>query len=137
MNTISLAATSAGKALNNTDSAGGKITIFHCYNAINNYNIPETDFKVKTIKLPCSGMTTDVLLLKAFEDGADAVIVLACPEQSCRYLQGNLRARKRVERVKKLLDEAGLDGGKLNIYNVNPGDDAAILGIVSRTAAAL
>ena len=36
--------------------------------------------------------------LKAFEAGADAVAVLACPEETCRYVQGNLRAKRRVAR---------------------------------------
>ncbi len=45
--------------------------------------------KSRSIKLPCSSMTREVVLLKAFEAGADAVVVLVCPEGSCRYLEGN------------------------------------------------
>lgn len=82
-------------------------------------------------------MTREVVLLKAFEAGADAVIVLACPEGVCHYLEGNLRARKRVENVKRLLDEIGFDGRRLNIYNVSPGDQAAIKSIIAATVSEL
>jgi coenzyme F420-reducing hydrogenase delta subunit len=110
-----------------------KLTVFYCINTF-----PEVDalpiFKedacdVKTVKLACSGMVEKLYLLKAFEDGADAVVVMACPEERCRYLEGSRRAGKRVEWVKHLLDEIQLDGRRLLIANIEPGDE--------RTASAL
>jgi coenzyme F420-reducing hydrogenase delta subunit len=47
--------------------------------------------------------------LHALEDGADGVMVLGCMEGDCHFLQGNLRARRRVARVKKTIAEAGLE----------------------------
>lgn len=78
-------------------------------------------------------MTREVFLLKAFESGADAAVVLVCPQGSCRYLEGNIRATKRVNRVKKLLDAIGLDGRRLNIYNINHGDQSAADKILEKT----
>ncbi len=72
-------------------------------------------------------------LLKAFESGSDAVVLLVCPEGQCHYVQGNVRAAKRVARVKKLIDEIGLDGRRLNLYNVSPGDRSAIERIMDQT----
>lgn len=115
----------------------GKITVFHCFNAVTDISVFENGNELKSIKLPCSGMINDKILLKAFEDGADAVIVFGCSEATCHYLQGSLRARKRVEHVKKLLDEAGLDGGKLSFYNIKPEDDTTVREIIDRTAASL
>ncbi len=95
-----------------------QVTLFHCYNALG--NLPETHnarYEVQTVKMPCSSLIREVFLLRAFESGADMVIVLACPEGSCHYLEGNIRARKRVERVKKILDEIGLDGRWLEFFN--------------------
>ena len=71
-------------------------------------------------------MTKDIFLLKAFEAGADAVVVLVCPEPACRYAQGNIRAKKRVQWVKNLLDEIGIDGKRLSLHNVSMGDDEAV-----------
>lgn len=111
-----------------------QITIFHCFNAINNVSFLDGDScKIKSIKLPCSSMTREVVLLKAFEAGADAVVVLVCPEGSCDYLEGNIRARKRVARMKKLLDEIGIDGRRLNIFNIHRADQSAVDHVIDQT----
>ena len=133
MNTITLTRPSPIETLKDTRVGGAQITVFHCFNAIGNDSIFEGDYEVKSINLPCSGMTSDIVLLKALETGADVVIVLACPENTCHYLEGNIRARKRVARVKKLLDEAGLDGSRLNFFNVSPGDESAVQSILRQT----
>ena len=106
-----------------------RITIFHCINTFGEADtIPMTAegvFETAFVKLPCSSMVKDVFLLKAFEAGADAVVVLVCPEGACRYVEGNLRAKKRVQWVKDLLDQIALDGARLNLYNVAHADTAA------------
>ena len=75
--------------------------------------------------MPCSSMVKDVFLLRAFEAGADGVIVLVCPEGQCRYLEGNIRAKKRVAWVQNLLDEIGLDGRRLFLDNMAAGDNTS------------
>ena len=57
--------------------------------------------------------------MKAFEDGADAVFVAGCLEGQCPYLEGNLRARKRVTYVKRLLEEVGIEGDRVEIFNLS------------------
>jgi coenzyme F420-reducing hydrogenase delta subunit len=107
-----------------------KITLFHCINAfgdadeltLNDKNTCE----IKTVKMPCSSMVKDVFLLRAFEAGADGVIVMVCPEGQCRYLEGNIRAKKRVAWVQHLLDEIGLDGRRLFLDNMASGDIATV-----------
>lgn len=79
-----------------------KITVFHCFNAVENLtDINKFDCDIKEIRMPCSSITKEVFLLRAFESGADAVVVIACPQGTCRYIEGNIRAGKRVARVKK------------------------------------
>ena len=103
-----------------------KITIFHCINSFSESDLSHFDeidhVDIKYVKMPCSGMTKDVYLLRAFEAGADAVIVLVCPEGKCRFVEGNLRAKKRIKRTKSLLDEIELDGERLSMFNLNPKD---------------
>ena len=111
-----------------------KITVFHCFTAFTNSSfLEEQDYEVQSVKMPCSSATREVFLLRAFEAGADAEVVLVCPEGTCRYLQGNLRAAKRVARVKKILDEIGLDGRRLNIYNIPHGDQTVVEQILEKT----
>jgi len=78
-------------------------------------------------------MVKDVFLLRAFEAGADAVIVMVCPEGACRYIEGNIRAKKRVGWIKKLLDEIGLDGERLSLFNIASGDEAAVAKVIQKT----
>ena len=74
---------------------------------------------VRIVKLPCTGKVDALLLMKAFEDGADAVFVAGCLEGQCHYLEGNLRARKRVTYVKRLLEEVGIEGDRVEIFNLS------------------
>jgi len=113
-----------------------RITILHCVNALTDVEFPESsNYQIQSIKLPCSGMTREVVMLHAFEAGADAVLIFLCPEGSCHYLQGNIRAHKRVARVKKMLDAIGLDGRRLNVYSIPHGDQAAADRIIQKTLA--
>lgn len=74
---------------------------------------------VKIIKLLCTGKVDVLHILRAFEDGADGVYVAGCLEGGCHFLEGNLRARKRVEYAKKLLDEIGIGSERLEMYNMS------------------
>ena len=74
---------------------------------------------VKIVKVPCTGRVDILLILKAFESGADGVYLAGCLEGECHFLRGNLRARKRVQYVKTLLEEVGLGAGRVEIYNMS------------------
>ena len=74
---------------------------------------------VKIVKVPCTGRVDILLILKAFESGVDGIYLAGCLEGECHFLRGNLRARKRVQYVKTLLDEVGLGGGRVEIYNMS------------------
>ncbi|MEW6097216.1 MAG: hydrogenase iron-sulfur subunit [bacterium] len=74
---------------------------------------------VKIVKLPCTGKVDILYLLKAFESGADGVYVAGCLEGNCHFTDGNIKAKRRVARAKKLLDEIGLGGNRLEMYNMS------------------
>ncbi len=74
---------------------------------------------VRIIRLPCTGKVDAILLMKAFEEGADAVFVAGCLEGECHYLEGNLRARKRVAYVKRLLSEVGIEPERIDMFNLS------------------
>lgn len=80
---------------------------------------------VKIIRLPCTGKVDIEYILKAFEQGADGVYVIGCPINNCHHEWGNVRATKRVEYVKKLLDDIGLGRERLSIYYVSGGQGQA------------
>lgn len=74
---------------------------------------------VRLIEIPCTGKTDVRILLEAFEDGADGVYVAGCLEGDCHFLRGNLRAKKRVRYAKKILDEIGIGGERLEMFNLS------------------
>jgi F420-non-reducing hydrogenase iron-sulfur subunit len=74
---------------------------------------------IKILLLPCTGRVDIIHLLKAFEAGADAVFVAGCLEGECHYLMGNIRAKKRVNKVKKDLAQMGLEPERLEMFNLS------------------
>ena len=62
------------------------------------------------------------MMLKAFESGADGVMVVGCLEGDCHFQVGNLRARSRVERVADLLTQAKIGGERVRMYNLSAGE---------------
>jgi F420-non-reducing hydrogenase iron-sulfur subunit len=74
---------------------------------------------VRVIRLPCTGKVEPRYILRAFEQGADGVIVAGCLEGGCHFQEGNLRARRRVERVQGLMREIGLEPERLEMFNLS------------------
>ncbi len=70
---------------------------------------------VKTLMLPCSGRIDVTLVLRAFLQGADGVIVSGCHPGDCHYTAGNFRARRRWTLLRDLLDVLGFDLSRLEI----------------------
>jgi F420-non-reducing hydrogenase iron-sulfur subunit len=74
---------------------------------------------IRIIKLPCTGKLEVIHVLKALEAGADGVYAAGCMEGECHYLKGNLWARRRIDYVKKLLGELGLEPERVEMYNMS------------------
>lgn len=77
---------------------------------------------VKVIQIPCTGRVDILHLLKAIEDGADGVYVAGCLEGECHFLTGNIKAKKRVQFVKKALNEAGVEPERVEMFNLSAGE---------------
>src|SRR4030043_866426 len=109
-----------------------KMYVFYC--SINLAQDQLADFSgldgitVKTIGLPCSGKLDIPYLVKAFETGADGVVIGTCKTNECRYPEGNMRAQKRAEAVESLLEEIGMGKGRMAVINLKEDDPEQILG---------
>ena len=68
---------------------------------------------IKIVKLPCVGRLSIDDILYAFEKGAKRVMVVACPEGLCHYIDGTEAAIKTINEAKKILDKKGIGGEKL------------------------
>lgn len=75
--------------------------------------------KVRIIPAPCTGKIEMEHILEAFEKGVDGILIVGCLEGGCHFLEGNLRARKRAERISEVLSEIGLGGERLKMANLS------------------
>jgi coenzyme F420-reducing hydrogenase delta subunit len=113
-------------ALNNQTP---KIYLFHCATSYDQAELmrsysPQTG-EIKIVSLPCSGKLDILYLTKAFDTGADGAAIMICKEGECRYMEGNMRARKRAQAIDELLQEAGLGKGRIKVIQM---DDRGITG---------
>lgn len=74
---------------------------------------------VRIIHAPCTGKIEMEHILDAFEKGIDGILVVGCLEGGCHFVEGNLRARKRADRISEVLDEIGLGSGRLKMVNLS------------------
>jgi coenzyme F420-reducing hydrogenase delta subunit len=108
------------------------LAIFYCQNVPegNEYhrqNLEKIYGKhIRLFSIPCTGRLEYIHLLKALEEFADAVYVIACPEGACRYLEGNKRAIKRVMRTRAIIEDIGLEKERLDII-IGPSEEKKTL----------
>jgi coenzyme F420-reducing hydrogenase delta subunit len=84
--------------------------------------VSEGKAAVQIVRLPCSGRSDVLYIVRAIEAGADMAMILGCQEGRCQYLEGNLRAKMRVRYANRLLEEAGLGKERVKMYNLDPAD---------------
>jgi F420-non-reducing hydrogenase iron-sulfur subunit len=74
---------------------------------------------VTIIRSPCTGRLEVEYYLKALENGADGILVAGCLEGGCHFIDGNLFAKRRVNHIRKMLGEIGLEEDRLRMVNVS------------------
>ena len=79
---------------------------------INRYRYPSN---VNIVRFMCSGRIEPEFIMKAFEYGADGVMVTGCKLDECHYISGNFRAKERIETTQQILDMIGLGAERLGV----------------------
>lgn len=71
---------------------------------------------VRTIRVMCSGRVDAQFVMKAFAEGADAVLISGCHIPSdCHYQEGNFKALRRYYLLKKMLPQFGIEPERLRL----------------------
>jgi F420-non-reducing hydrogenase iron-sulfur subunit len=89
---------------------------------------------VKIIRFPCTGRIDFMLLLKAFSNGADGIIVSGCHPNDCHYTSGNFHAKRRWIMFKELMDFMGIDMNRITFSWVSAAEGAKWADVVNKTA---
>jgi len=79
---------------------------------------------VRAIRVMCSGRVEPAFVLRAFELGADGVLVLGCHPGDCHYAEGNYKALRRMDLLKRTLLQLGVgeDRFRLDWVSASEGD---------------
>jgi len=70
---------------------------------------------VRLIRVPCSGRVNPAFVLRAFQRGADGVLVAGCHPGDCHYTSGNLFTRRRYSLVKRFLEYLGMEPERFRV----------------------
>jgi F420-non-reducing hydrogenase iron-sulfur subunit len=93
----------------------------------------------RPLKVDCLGQVSSSAILKAFEKGADGVMLVGCSPDECHYEFGSRRAAELFEEVRKLARLLGFQPEQLGFHQVRTGEGSALVekvrAFVSRLAA--
>jgi F420-non-reducing hydrogenase iron-sulfur subunit len=70
---------------------------------------------VRIIRTMCSGRVDPSFVLKAFQLGADGVVVMGCHLGDCHYQEGNYKTIRRIPFLKRLVEQFGIDRRRLRL----------------------
>lgn len=71
------------------------------------------------VDMPCTGRVDNLYVMKAFEGGADGVIVAGCERGRCSFAVGNSNAAKRVDWIRDWLEQVGLDARRARMVRLS------------------
>ncbi len=94
--------------------------------ALDGVDLPEG---LELLRVPCAGRVDLDYLLKAFDLGADGVMMLACHPESCKSVTGNMLAQQRVEIIREALGDVGLEKERLFFGTLGPATSAQFVKI--------
>ena len=114
-----------------------RVVVFTCnwsaYNALETAGCQRLAYpaNVRLIRMMCLGRLHPGLVLKAFELGADGVLLLGCPSGECHYQFGNQRAEELFQETKAIAHLLGIEDEQLKLDSVAAGEGQAFVQIVT------
>jgi F420-non-reducing hydrogenase iron-sulfur subunit len=87
---------------------------------------------VRLIRLMCSGRLDPAFVLKAFSDGADAVMVSGCHPGECHYIEQNIKALRRFELLSRTLEQLGIERQRLQLVWASAAEGVRLAGEIGR-----
>lgn len=92
---------------------------------------------VRSLRVMCSGRVDPTFVLKAFQLGADGVLVLGCHPGDCHYKEGNYKAVRRMALLKKMLAQFGIEEERFLLEWVSASEGDRFASIVNGMTAKL
>jgi len=76
----------------------------------------------RVIRVMCSARVDPDFVLRAFQKGADGILVAGCHPADCHYIGGNYRTRRRMALLRMLIKQFGLDKDRLQLEWISAGE---------------
>ncbi len=90
------------------------------------------DASVRVMRVPCTGRIDTLFIVKAYEQGADGVLVSGCHPGDCHYDAGNYHARRRWTVFRELMSFLGVDEKRLQFSSVSAAEGAKWAKLINR-----
>jgi F420-non-reducing hydrogenase iron-sulfur subunit len=108
-----------------------KIVVYHCrnlrlFNPGDQKAFARSRPGLSMVAIPCSGKVEAHHLLKTLAGGADGVLVLACAEKACQYLEGSRRSHKRADYAREWLRKLSIEPDRVEFIHLPPMDLEAL-----------
>ncbi len=102
-----------------------RIVVYHCRNLRLFKNGERKTFvrarpDLRLVAVPCSGKVEAHHVLKTFATGVDGILVLACREDACQFVEGSKRSRKRIQFAQTWLEELNIEPDRVEYAHVKP-----------------
>ncbi len=90
---------------------------------------------IKVIRIPCTGRMDPMMIIEAFHNGADGVLVSGCHPGDCHYTEGNFYWRRRYPHLKSLLEHFGVDRRRFHASWVSASEGKKFAEVVKKVYA--
>lgn len=85
---------------------------------------------VRVVRVMCSGRVDPTFVLKAFDAGADGVLICGCHPGDCHYAEGNYKTVRRIALLKKMLSQLGIEDERVRLEWVSASEGDRFASIV-------
>ena len=92
---------------------------------------------VKAVKVMCSGRVNPMLIVNAFQRGADAVLISGCHPGDCHYTHGNYFARRRFQIMRRVLEFIGIHPARIRMSWVSAAEGKKFTEVINEVVADL
>jgi F420-non-reducing hydrogenase iron-sulfur subunit len=90
---------------------------------------------VRVIRVPCSSRMNPLFIMRAFQRGADGVLVAGCHPGDCHYTSGNYHVRRRLSAFKRLLEFSGLEPQRFQVRWISSSEGDKFAAVMSSMTA--
>jgi F420-non-reducing hydrogenase iron-sulfur subunit len=86
---------------------------------------------VRLVRVMCSGRVDPAFVLRAFQDGADGVLIAGCHPGDCHYINGNHKTMRRFPVLKRMLRQWGIEEGRIRLEWISASEGDVFVKVVN------